>query len=77
MTTYELRDGRFTVNGEWIPVSPLIIKAALISHRIETGVELSEDYAALPEEVARRILRMERKRSIAAVVEAIKSSTAA
>lgn len=77
MTIYELRDGRFTVNGEWIPVSPLIIKAALISHRIETGVELSKNCEALPEEVARRILRMERQRSIAAVAEAIRNTTAA
>ena len=69
MTTYEIRNGQFTVNGEEIPVSPLIIKPVLISHQYETGHEISTKQAWISVELGRRILRLERDRSIAAMTE--------
>ena len=69
--SYEIHANRLCVNDECFPVSRRVIRLALIAHQLETGVDYNGEDGPIPESVFRRIIKMERIRSINALAGAL------
>ena len=68
---YALRGGQFYVNGEQLFVDPLVIQIAVRSHSFRTGRNFDGKDCRIPNALAKRILELERYRSLALLVEEI------
>ena len=69
--SYEIHANRLCVNDECFPVSRRVIRLAFIAHQLETGVAYNGEDGPIPESIFRRIIKMERTRSINALEGAL------
>ena len=69
--SYEIHANRLCVNDDCFSVSPRVIRLAFLAHHLETGVDYRGTRGTIPESIARRILKMERTRSLNALASAL------
>ena len=69
--SYEIHANRLCVNDECFAVSRRVIRLAFIAHQLETGVDYNGEDGPIPESIFRRIIKMERTRSINALAGAL------
>ena len=74
---YEIHANRLCVNDECFPVSRRVIRLALIAHQLETGEDYHGENGPIPESIFRRIIKMERTRSINALASGLLHTDAA
>ena len=66
---YELRRGILFVGDEPVPIDPFIFGVALRGHQFETGEDFGGADGPIPLALAKRILRLERYRSLLMLAE--------
>ena len=69
--SYEIHANRLCVNDECFPVSRRVIRLAFLAHHLETGVDYGGEDGPIPESIFRRIIKMERTRSLNALASAL------
>ena len=67
-------DNKLIIEGESLPIEPRLISIALERHRRESGEDLRGICGPVSGDVGRRILSMERARSLAALGAAVNAA---
>lgn len=68
---FGLCQGRLAINGEPVPVGPGVVRVVLRAYRFQSGRDLSGHDGPIPSALGRRILQLERSRSLNALAKTL------